>query len=307
MPALIFLNNFKIYIGIVVVLYIIFKYLHFRGMRKEYAFDIFFIFLFFHVLIQKSYYFYLNFQNFSSISEIILNFNLAEDAFFLSLALNFFLCYFLSRIFKFSIYHILDSLNISVIVFTTFYALDFQNILQNNYLFLLILLLLLLLKLKNRFISGFFSFFLIFLITNFSLVYTFSTNNLIFYLFLNTMNALLILRRSKYMESQLSNDFIEKCKSKLISRREELVREIEDLDHREPRDAGDSDYIDEVSEDLDIENRKLNKRFLNVMLEKINRALKRIKEGKYGYDQKTGKPIEKARLELFPEAEENTR
>lgn len=109
------------------------------------------------------------------------------------------------------------------------------------------------------------------------------------------------------METSFSKDFIEMCKSKLIARREELVREIEDLDHREPRDAGDSDYIDEVSEDLDIENRKLNKRFLNIVLDKVNRALQRIEEGKYGYDQKTGKPIEKARLELFPEAEEDTR
>jgi len=109
------------------------------------------------------------------------------------------------------------------------------------------------------------------------------------------------------METNFSNDFIESCKSKLISRREELVREIEDLDHKEPRDMGDSDYVDEVMDDLQIENGKLNKRFLTKVLEKVDRALKRIEEGKYGYDQKTGKPIEKARLELFPEAEENVR
>ena len=109
------------------------------------------------------------------------------------------------------------------------------------------------------------------------------------------------------METQLSKDFIERSKEKLLARREELTREIEDLNHKEARDMGDSDYIDEVMEDLEIENGKINKAFLSKVLEKVNRALKRIEEGKYGYDQKTGEPIEKSRLELFPEAEENTR
>ena len=109
------------------------------------------------------------------------------------------------------------------------------------------------------------------------------------------------------MENNFSKDFIEMCKQKLLVRKAELTKEIEDLDHKEPRDMGDSDYIDEVMEDLEIENGKVNKKFLSVVLDKVNRALKRIEEGKYGYDQKTGQPIDKARLEIFPEAEENVR
>jgi len=307
MPALIFINNFKLYIGIILSLYIIFKYLHFRGLRKEFAFDSFFVFIVFQILIEKGYYFYLNYQNFSSISEILLNTNLSNDAFFLAILTNFFIAYLLSRKFNFSIYHLLDSFNITTIVLTFFYTFNFLNPISDKNLIFLISIFLFLILMKRKFISGFFSFVLVFLLTNLVLIFSYSTNSLIFYLLLNTMNALLIFRRSKYMETQLSKDFIENCKARLLARREELVQEIEDLDHRDPRDVGDSDYVDEVMEDLEIENRKLNKRFLGVVLDKVNRALKRIEEGKYGTDQKTGKPIDKARLELFPEAEENSR
>jgi DnaK suppressor protein len=307
MPALIFLNNYKIIIGLFLVLYVIFRYLHFRGLRKELAFDTFFVFLVTHVLVQKLYYFYLNYQNFPSIMEIIWNTNLAPDAFFLALTTNFIIVYFLSRRFRFSIYHLYDGLTISTVLFTIFYSLDFQNPLQKTDLLLLFGLFAILLVLKRSLISGFFGFSFIFLISSISIIHTFSTNSLIFYIIMNTMNALLIFRRSKYMETQLSKDFIERSKEKLLARREELTREIEDLDHKEARDMGDSDYIDEVMEDLEIENGKINKAFLSKVLEKVNRALKRIEEGKYGYDQKTGEPIEKSRLELFPEAEENTR
>ena len=106
---------------------------------------------------------------------------------------------------------------------------------------------------EKRFNSGFATFLFVFTLSNYFLLYPVENNSLIFYLILNTMNALLILQRSKYMETSLSKDFIESCKARLISRREELVREIEDLDHREPRDMGDSDYVDEVMEDLQIE------------------------------------------------------
>lgn len=307
MPALIFLNSYKIWFGLFLSLYFIFKYLHFRGLRKEFAFDTFFVFICVQILIQKLYYFYLNYQNFPSIYEIIWNTDLAPDAFFLGLVLNFVISYFLSRKYNFSIYHLIDSLNISYILLVIFYTANFDNLLKETNIIYLSLLFLILLIFKQKLISGFFSFSFVFLVTTFSVIYSFSTNNLIFYIILNTMNALLIFRRGKYMESNLSNDFIESSKNKLLARRAELVREIEDLDHKEPRDMGDSDYIDEVMDDLEIENGKLNKRFLSKVLEKVDRALKRIEDGKYGYDQKTGKQIDKSRLELFPEAEEDVR
>ncbi len=307
MPALVFLNNYKILLGLLAILYIVFKYLHYRGMRKENAFDTFFVFIIIQALVQKAYYFYLNYQNFPSILEIILNLNIASDAFFLALIVNFLIAYSLSKRFRFSVYHILDSLTVSTIIFTFFYSFDFQNPLANLNLIYLFLVLIVLLTIKRNLISGFLSFAFVFLFTNISIIYSYSTNSLIFYILLNTMNALLILRRSKYMEKHLSSDFIENSKAKLIARREELIKEIEDIDNNGPRDMGDSDYIDEVMDDQDIENGKINKRFLTKVLEKINRALQRIDEGKYGYDQKTGQPIDKARLELFPEAEENVR
>lgn len=308
MPQLLlFLNTYKIWIALGISLYLVFKYLHFRGLRKEFSFDTFFIVLFFQIVIQKLYYFITNFQSFSSLTEAFLNFNLSNDAFFISIVLNFIISFIVSKIYRFSIYHFLDSINLSLITFVLIYTFNFEDITNNLNSFYLLVLLLTLVLTKKYFISGFSSFILVFVTSSFIILQSFSINSLIFYIIANTMNALLIFRRNKYMENNFSKDFIEICKQKLLVRKAELTKEIEDLEHNEPRDMGDSDYIDEVMEDLEIENGKINKKFLSVVLEKVNRALKRIEEGKYGYDQKTGQPIDKARLELFPEAEENVR
>ena len=307
MPEIInFLNSYKIILVLIFCLYFIFKYLHFRGLRREYAFDTFFNFVVIQVLLLKLYYLANNYQNFPSLTEILLNFNVTEDALFVSLVVSMVLAFYLGRKFVFSVFHILDSLIITTSVSLVLFLVDYGNPLSNLSLIWLSAVILILLLVKKRFISGFFSFVFIFLLTNFQLISPFATNGLIFYVLLNTMNALLIFRRFKYMDNQLTRDFIQSSKEKLLTRREEILKEIKDAEHTEGRDVGDSDYIDEVMEDMVIEQDKLNSNYLKTVLAKIDKALKKIEEGKYGIDEKTGKPIDKARLELFPEAEEDT-
>lgn len=111
------------------------------------------------------------------------------------------------------------------------------------------------------------------------------------------------------MDNHLTKDFIEACRLKLLERRERILQQIatdnSELNVRRG-DVGDSDPIDEAYEVLDREIDVENKGMLETILARINKALKKIDDGKYGYDEKTGKPIEKARLEEFPEAEEDT-
>ena len=307
MPEIInFLNSYKIILVLIFCLYFIFKYLHFRGLRREYSFDTFFVFVVFQVLVLKLYYLANNYQNFPSLTEILLNFNLTEDALFVSLSFSIVLAFYLGRRFVFSVYHILDSLIIATSFSLLLFLVDYSNLLSNLNLIWLFAGTLILLLIKKRFISGFFSFVFIFLITNYQLIFPFASNGLIFYVILNTMNALLIFRRFKYMDNQLTKDFIQSSKEKLLARREEILKEIKDAEHTDGRDVGDSDYIDEVVEDMVIENDKVNSSYLKTVLVKIDKALKKIEEGKYGIDEKTGKPIDKARLEIFPEAEEDT-
>jgi len=132
---------------------------------------------------------------------------------------------------------------------------------------------------------------------------------LIFYLILNTMNALFTYRRMRYMTQTLSNEFIAQCKEKLIKRKEKILEDLKviDEDVDTDRDTGNAEYLDEVAEDIKVEKNYMFKKDLEKMLENVNDALKRIDDGTYGVDKKTGEPIDPARLELFPEADENVK
>ncbi len=111
------------------------------------------------------------------------------------------------------------------------------------------------------------------------------------------------------MQTHLSQDFINKCKETLLERKEKLLTDLKviDEDVDPDRDTGNAEMVDEVQEDLKIEKNYIFKKEIEESLEKINKALKRIEDGTYGVDSKTGEPIDKARLELFPEEEENVR
>ena len=68
-----------------------------------------------------------------------------------------------------------------------------------------------------------------------------------------------------------------------------------------------AEYLDEVQEDMKVEKNYIFKKEVNQMLEAVDAALKKIDDGTYGIDKKTGEPIDPARLELFPESDENVK
>ena len=111
------------------------------------------------------------------------------------------------------------------------------------------------------------------------------------------------------MTHTLSQEFIAQCKEKLLQRKKDLLEDLQviDQDVDLDRDTGNAEYLDEVQEDLKVEKNYIFKKDVQQMLDSVNAALHRIDEGTYGFDKKTGEPIDPARLELFPESDENVK
>ena len=296
------LINLYFLIPLVTVFYI-FRKLNFHGMRREWAFDISISYLFLLFVFLKVIYFFQNYQNYSSIGEIVYNLNLPVDKISFILLFNFLIALIYSRITNFSVFKILDTLTLNFL----FIIISFNVFSQE--ISLILFLTFASYFLEKRFNSGFITFLTVFIFTNYFILYPVEPNSLIFYAILNTINALLIYRRIKYMSHAISKEFIAQCKEKLLHRKQELLEELKviDADIDEDRDTGNAEYLDEVQEDMKVEKNYIFKKEVNQMLEAVDAALKRIDDGTYGVDKKTGEPIDPARLELFPEADENVK
>jgi len=272
-------------------------------MRREWGFDLSITYLIFLFVFLKLIYFFQNYQNYSSVGEIIYNLNFPADKISFIFLFNFIISFIYSRVTRFSVFKILDTLTINfllmLITFTVF----------SSEIYLILFLTISAYFLEKRFNSGFVSFLIVFVFTNYFVLYPVEPNSLIFYGILNTINALLIYRRIKYMSHALSKEFIAQCKEKLLHRKQELLEDLKviDADIDEDRDTGNAEYLDEVQEDMKVEKNYIFKKEVNQMLEAVDAALKRIDDGTYGVDKKTGEPIDPARLELFPEADENVK
>ncbi len=107
--------------------------------------------------------------------------------------------------------------------------------------------------------------------------------------------------------NELDREFVEKQKERLLQRKAELeqIREEAQEVARERSqeqqdfqpDSGDqSQYIFEREVDTTL-GQQFDRR-----LEDIKRALEKIEEGTYGFDDESGEPIPKGRLEAIPEA-----
>lgn len=302
MEYLNFIYSNRFLITPLLVVFIVFKRLNYSGLRKEFAFDISLFYAVSLAIFLKSIYFFQNFQNFPSFSEIFLTLEIPKESLFLVLLYNFIFALVVSNFYKFSVFKILDTL---VLVFFTILLIFSIN---STEVYLILFLLVSIYFIEKKFISGFINFFSIFVLTNYFLLYPIVEKGLIFYIILNTINALFIYRRVKYMQnSHLSNEFIEQSKQKLLQRKSELLNELKmiDEDVDPDRDSGNSEFIDEAVEDMKVEKNYIFKKEVEELLASVNGALKRIDEGTYGVDKHTGEPIDKARLELFPEADEN--
>ncbi len=113
------------------------------------------------------------------------------------------------------------------------------------------------------------------------------------------------------MQTNLPEDFIDEMKERLEEKKKELNEDLGELnatdafvkdETRETHNAEGSEEAEELEEHYD---NVANRGVLVQVKEQIKKALARIKNGTYGVDENTGKPISKARLEADPSATTN--
>ncbi len=98
---------------------------------------------------------------------------------------------------------------------------------------------------------------------------------------------------------------LEYFKELLLKEKARLEKEIEAVEAEIDTIAAEDDINDvEDMAELVIDNDRDQEvlKSLKQELQDVEDALKRIAEGSYGFDEKTGEPIPKARLEAYPAA-----
>jgi RNA polymerase-binding transcription factor DksA len=219
-----------------------------------------------------------------------------------------------SRKWKWSVFRIIDIYAMASSLLLMFFSFGkFLVFGQKEYLILFLLLLFLYLSvMKHRgykYLSGVvFSIFLFCLVV-FSLLFFRKSGYLLFSVLLVTIGIVnLYLRGKKTMnKSIIPEQFIEGLKKKLLSREKSLEKEQQALIKEDPylqegRDTDNAETMDEVLEDTGKEVSDARLGIVKSMKIQIRKALAAMKLGRYGTCEVCGKPIDKARLEAYPEA-----
>jgi len=219
-----------------------------------------------------------------------------------------------SKKWKWSLFRIMDIYAMASSLLLMFFSFGkFLVFGQKEYLTLFLLLLILyLFVMKHRgykYLSGVvFSIFL-FSLAVFFLVFFRKSGYLLFSTLLVTIGIVnLYLRGKKTMnKSIIPEQFIEGLKKKLISREKNLEKEQQALIKEDPylqegRDTDNAETMDEVLEDTGKAVSDARLGIVQSMRIQIRKALAAIKLGRYGKCEVCGKPIDKARLEAYPEA-----
>jgi len=107
--------------------------------------------------------------------------------------------------------------------------------------------------------------------------------------------------------------FLEKIKNKLEKQKIKIEEQLESFAKKDKKLKGDWDTLyprlnnnsleDEANEVEEYGNLLPIENTLEIELEKINKALEKIKDKKYGLCEECGKPISLARLEIYPQAD----
>ena len=134
--------------------------------------------------------------------------------------------------------------------------------------------------------------------------------HLLFYVFLIMISIFnLYLREKKSMNKpNISLDFLNNIKKVLDRKEKRLSKEQELLIEEDPyqdrgRDTGNSELMDEaLLEDGNKELVDIKVSALEKMQIQVRKALAKIKIGTYGICEVCGQPIDKARLQAYPEA-----
>ncbi len=235
---------------------------------------------------------------------------LGITAFLISLAPIF---YFAKK-FKWSVFRIIDIYSMAFCLLLMFLSLGkFLISGEREYFTLFVLLLVLYLAvMKHRgykFMSGvIFSIFLFFITLSF-LTYFRKSGYLLFGSILVTIGMFnLYLRGKKNMVKKiLPERFISGLKKKLISKEKRLVEDQQALIREDPylregRATDNAEKMDDVLEDTGKTITDARLGIIEKLKIQVRKALAAMKLGKYGKCEVCGKPIDKARLEVYPEA-----
>lgn len=222
--------------------------------------------------------------------------------------------FYYSKKYRWSSFRILDIYALGSSVFLMFLSGAYYLINgQREYmLFFIFTFLLYALVMRNRgykYMSGMiFSIFLIFVSVSF-VAYLRKSGYLLFASILFTISLInLYLRGKKTMsKSILPDNFVSILKKKLQSKERRLEQEQQTLIKEDPylqqgRETDNAEVYDDVLEDTGktITDARMN--VINGLKIQVKKALAAMKLGKYGKCEVCGKNIDKARLEVYPEA-----
>lgn len=162
--------------------------------------------------------------------------------------------------------------------------------------------------LRNRVVKSGFTFCIFLTLVAAMLYIIFGVTYLPFYVLLITIALVVGYFRIKDHMSNLTPDFIEKARKKLLHKDRELEKEQKALLKEDPytsyaeREDDNADVIDDTAEDIGHENIQIKVGIIKSIRRQVRKALNRISQGKYGVSEISGKPIPKERLEVYPQA-----
>ncbi len=277
------------------------------GFDKERMFDIYFssllILIGLHFLVR-----YLSFYDY----HVEQNSGLLVIASFSYITLAGFI-YFTLR-WKWSVFRILDIFSLMYFVLTSslFFYKAYQVKESNMYIFAAVYSVLYLVTFigRNRLFSGVvFSIFLL-LTSIFGQIFYTNKPYLIFYFSLITISMLNLVMRSKknMAHKKLNFEFLSKIRGLLLSKEKRLGMEQQKLIEEDPylKEGRDTDNAEEIDEAI-LEDRAkveidIKKGNISDMQGQVKKALENMEKGVYGVCEVCGNPIDKARLEIYPEA-----
>jgi RNA polymerase-binding transcription factor DksA len=235
--------------------------------------------------------------------------------FFVLLVLIVFLSFIPRLLWKWSPFRIMDIFTLAFLIAAVPVIIGYALILSKYYLLLavipLIFLYIIFQKVRNiRIRSGHLFAATLFILAVLNVSYHPTVKYLLFSIILSIIALIIVyLREKKSMKKpNLSLDFLNSLKNKLLAKDKRLKTEQKILVQEDPymepdRDVSNGENMDEaLLEDQKKEETDILSTSITKMQIQVRRALAKMRIGRYGTCEVCGKPIDKARLEIYPEA-----
>jgi len=106
---------------------------------------------------------------------------------------------------------------------------------------------------------------------------------------------------------ELPIEFLKKIKERLTAEEKHLAKEEKKISERDPflvpeRDVGNPEFVEEAGEEIGHTEVVAERGLIQRLQIETRLALSKFKIGKYGICEKCGNRIDRARLEVFPQA-----